>query len=102
MSALSLKVALDFETHDSANMLAANGPTTSPIKPWGDARTDTRDNLPIPHTSYQLLSPLNKCNMGPRKSSLARSSCHTKKPLQFDPLLHLIREGGGGSTTGGS
>lgn len=26
----------------------------------------------------------------PRKTSLVRSSCHTKKNLHFDPLLHLI------------
>jgi hypothetical protein len=32
--------------------------------------------------------------VGPRKTSLARSSCHTKKTLHFDPLLHLIRGGG--------
>ena len=28
--------------------------------------------------------------VGPRKTSLARSSCHTKGTLHFDPLLHLI------------
>jgi hypothetical protein len=32
--------------------------------------------------------------VGPRKTSMARSSCHTKKTLYFDPLLHLIRRGG--------
>jgi hypothetical protein len=31
--------------------------------------------------------------VGPRRTSLARSSCRTKKPLHFDPLLHLIRGG---------
>jgi hypothetical protein len=29
--------------------------------------------------------------VGLRKTSLARSSCHKKKPLQLDPLLHLFR-----------